>query len=76
MVGNLFLDSPMQSPADRLEHHLAREFVRDYIRQALTRSSRVVIDPNKLFMAARLAGLKISTRTLGRVLGEMQQTRL
>lgn len=62
----------MQSPADRLEHHLAREFVTRYINQALTRSSRVVIDPNKLFMAARLSGLKISTRTLEAVLLEMQ----
>ena len=73
MAGNLFLDSPMQSPADRLEHHLAREFVRDYIRQALTRSGRAMIDPNRIFMAARLSGLRVSTKTLSRVLEEMQK---
>ena len=60
-------------PAQRLELHLAREFVTDYIEKALTRSSRVVIDPNRIYLAARLAGLKISTRTLGRVLGELQK---
>ena len=65
-----------QTPAEKLELHLCREFVTDYIEKALTRSSRVVIDPNRIFMAARLAGLKISTRTLGLVLEEMQQTRL
>ena len=73
MAGNLFLDSPMQSPADRLEHHLAKEFVANYINQALTRSRQVAINPNAIFMAARLAGLKVSARTLSRVLDEMQK---
>jgi hypothetical protein len=63
----------MQSPADRLEHHMAKEFVVAYINQALTRSSRVVIDPNRIYLAARMAGLKVSTRTLATVLEEMQQ---
>lgn len=61
------------TPAEKLEHYLCREFVTGYINQALSRSSRVVIDPNKMFMAARMSGLKISTRTLATVLEEMHQ---
>ena len=60
-------------PAQRLELHLAREFVSGYIRQALTRSRRVMIDPNRIYMAARLSGLRVSTQTLGKVLAEMQR---
>lgn len=60
-------------PAQRLDLHLAREFVSGYIRQALTRSRRAVVNPNAVFMAARFAGLKVSTQTLGKVLQEMQQ---
>jgi hypothetical protein len=63
----------MQSPADRLEYHMAKEFVVAYINQALSRSSRVVIDPNRMYLAARLSGLKVSTRTISTVLEEMQQ---
>ena len=63
----------MQSPADRLEHHLAREFVADYITRAMGNARAVVIDPNRIYLAARLAGLKVSTKTLATVLEEMQQ---
>ena len=62
-----------KSPADRLEHHLVKEFVADYITRAMGNARAVVIDPNKLFMAARLGGLRISTKTLGKVLEELQQ---
>ena len=51
--------------AERLEHHLTREFVQSYIR------GKRAISPNALFMAARFSGLKISTRTLEKVLGEL-----
>lgn len=60
-------------PADRLEHHLAREFVNRYITTAMGNARAVVIDPNKLFMAARMSGLRVSTKTLATVLEEMQQ---
>ncbi len=63
----------MQSPADRLELHLVREFIADYITRAMGNARAVVIDPNRIYMAARLSGLKISARTLGRVLEEMQR---
>jgi hypothetical protein len=63
-------------PADRLEHHLAREFVNRYITTAMGNARAVVIDPNRIHMAARLSGLKVSTRTLSRVLEEMQKPRL
>ena len=62
----------MQDPAQRLEHHLAREFVRNYVQQTLKRTRRAVISPNALFLAARFSGLKVSTRTLEAVLLEMQ----
>lgn len=52
---------------------MAREFVRNYIQMALKRSSRAVVNPNAIFMAARFAGLKVSTKTLEAVLQEMQQ---
>ena len=61
-----------QTPAEKLEHHLCREFVRDYIQRALRGSSRAVISPNAVFIAARMSGLKITTRTLEAVLQEMQ----
>ena len=73
MMAGTFLDSPMQSPVDRLEHHLAREFVADYITRAMGNARAVAIDPNRIFMAARLAGLKVSTRIISTVLEEMQQ---
>jgi hypothetical protein len=53
------------SAAERLEAHLCREFVQNYLRGKRT------INPNALFMAARFSGLKISTRTLERVLTEL-----
>lgn len=71
MAGN-FLDSPM-TPAERLEHHLAREFVNRYITRAMGSARAVEIDPNRIYMAARLSGLKVSTKTLATVLEEMQQ---
>lgn len=61
-----------QTPAEKLEHHLCREFVSDYIQRALRRSSSAVINPNALFIAARMSGLKITTKTLEAVLQEMQ----
>jgi hypothetical protein len=61
------------TPAKKLELHLCREFVRDYIQQALKRTRRAVINPNALFIAARMSGLKMSTKTLEAVLQEMQK---
>ena len=66
----------MQSPADRLELHLVREFIADYIARAMGNARAVVIDPNRIYLAARLSGLKVSTRTLEAVLLEMQKPRL
>lgn len=60
------------TPADRLELHMCREFVRDYVQQAMKRTRRAVINPNQLFIALRFSGLKVSTRTLEAVLLEMQ----
>lgn len=57
--------------AERLEHHLVKEFVQGYIRRAMGRSTQVKINPNQLLLAARFSGLKISTRTLEKVLGEL-----
>jgi hypothetical protein len=57
--------------AERLEKHLAREFVQSYIIEALGRSPAVKIEPNAIFMAMRFAGLKASRQTLERVLAEM-----
>ena len=51
--------------AERLEHHLCREFVVAYMQ------GKRAISPNAIFMAARFSGLKISTRTLEKVLAEM-----
>ena len=56
------------TPADKLENNLAREFVSDYIQQAMKRTWRAVINPNQIFFAARLSGLKVSTMTLTRML--------
>jgi len=61
-------------PATRLEHHLAREFVGQYINRALTHRKIVAIDPNAVFMAARFAGLKVSTKTLTTVMEEYRRT--
>jgi hypothetical protein len=61
------------TPAKKLELHLCREFVRDHIQQALKRTRRAVINPNALFIAARMSGLKMSTKTLEAVLQEMQK---
>jgi hypothetical protein len=74
MAGN-YLDSPM-TPAEKLELHLCREFVSNYIQQTLKRTRRAVINPPALFIAARMSGLKITTRTLEKVLHEMQKPRL
>jgi hypothetical protein len=61
------------SPADKLEHHLAREFVSGYINRALSNRKIVAIDPNAVFMAARFAGLKVSTKTLTTVMEEYRR---
>ncbi len=58
--------------AQRLELHLAREFIGQYIRTALGKNKSVVIDPNKVFTAARFSGLRISLATLERVIREYQ----
>ncbi len=60
-----------ETPADRLEQHLAREFVQNYITHALGRSQAVVIDPHRIYMAARFSGLKVSTKMLNKVIQEM-----
>lgn len=62
------------TPAQRLELHLCREFVAAYIKQALKRSRCAQIDPNKVFMAARLNGLSFSLKTLEVVLRELQKS--
>jgi hypothetical protein len=61
------------SPADRLELFMAREFVRDYLHKALRGARAVKIDANRIYMAARFQGLKISTATLAKVLEELQR---
>lgn len=61
-------------PLERLEAHLCREFVTRYITQAMGNRQAAKIDPHKIFFAARMAGLKISSKTLERVLGEMTTT--
>jgi hypothetical protein len=61
------------APDQRLELHLAREFVAGYITRAMGNARAVVIDPNRMYLAARLSGLKVSTRTISTVLEEMQQ---
>ena len=62
-----------ETPADRLEQHLCREFVSSYICRALGRTQAVVIDPHRIFMAARFHGLKVSMATLERVIEELMQ---
>jgi hypothetical protein len=65
------MESASLDAIKRLEHHLCREFVTRYITQAMGNRQAVKIDPHKILFAARLSGLKISSRTLERVLGEM-----
>jgi hypothetical protein len=60
------------TPADKLEAHLAREFVVNFITHALGRSQAVVIDPHRIYMAARFHGLKVSMATLERVIEELK----
>ena len=61
-------------PLERLEAHLCREFVASYISKAMGNRQAVKIDPHKILFAARMAGLKISSKTLERVLNEMTTT--
>lgn len=61
-----------QTPAEKLELHLCREFVANYIQQTLKRTRQAVINPNAIFLAARFSGLKISMSTLARVIEEIQ----
>jgi hypothetical protein len=61
------------TPADRLELHLAREFVSSYISRALGSRKAVKIDPHRIYMAARFSGLKVSTKMLNKVIQEMLQ---
>ena len=61
------------TPAERLEMHLAREFVQAYIINALGNRKAVKIDPHRLFMAARFSGLKVSSRTMNKVIEDLQQ---
>jgi hypothetical protein len=63
----------MDDPAQRLEHHLAKEFIGQYIKQALTGRKTAMIDPSRIYMAARFSGLRISLRTLDRVLAEYRR---
>jgi hypothetical protein len=56
--------------AERLEKHLAREFVQTYVIEALGRSPAAKIEPNAIFMAMRFAGLKASRQMLEQVLEE------
>lgn len=65
------MDELTDDPASRLEYHLAREFVANYITQAIGNGQSAVISPNKVFLAARFAGLKVSSKTIGKVLIEM-----
>ena len=59
------------TPADKLEAHLAREFVSDYIERAIGNRLAVQVDPHRIYMAARFSGLKVSTNTLNKVIQEM-----
>ena len=63
------------SPADRLELFLAREFLTGYIRKSLANRRTAVIDPNRIYMAARFQGLRVSTATLAKVISEFSTTR-
>jgi len=56
--------------AERLEKHLAREFVQTYVIKALGRSPAVKIEPAQVFLAARFSGLKVSSKNLLQVLEE------
>lgn len=63
----------MDSPADRLERHLAREFIAGYISRALGAQKAVVIDPNRVFLAARFNGLKVRGENFRRALDDFQR---
>jgi hypothetical protein len=56
--------------AERLEKHLAREFVQTYVIKALGRSPAVKIEPARVFLAARFSGLKVRSQILLQVLEE------
>jgi hypothetical protein len=62
-------------PADRLELHLAREFVRDYLHKALRGARAVEVNPNAILWAAKFRGLRFSLATLERVISEFSTTR-
>jgi hypothetical protein len=62
-----------EAPADRLEQHLCREFVSDYIERAIGNRLAVQVDPHRIYMAARFHGLKVSMATLERVIEELMQ---
>jgi hypothetical protein len=55
---------------ERLERHLCREFVASYITKAMGNRQAVALNPHQILFAARLSGLKISSKTLERVLNE------
>ena len=57
-------------PAQRLEAHLCREHIKAYLDQALAHRKTAVIDPARIYLAARFNGLKVSRETFGRVLAE------
>jgi len=61
------------TPAERLEMHLAREFVQAYITHALGNRKAVKIDPHRLFMAARFSGFKVSSKAMNKVIEDLQQ---
>lgn len=63
----------LTDPAELLERHLCREFIISYVRQSLARSRTAAIDPNRLYMALRLSGLKVSIKTMESVLMELQK---
>ena len=65
------VDSP--TPAERLEHHLAAEFVQAYITKAIGSRKAVGIDPNQIFLAARFQGLKISSRSINQAIRELMR---
>ena len=59
--------------AQRLELHLCREFVGQYLNLALRGRRMAVIDPSRIYMAARFSGLRISLSTLEAVLAEYRR---
>jgi hypothetical protein len=66
----------MDSPADRLERHMAKEFIVGYIARALTSQRAVEICPNKVFLAARFGGLKVRAENFRRALDDVQRKRV